>query len=91
MRPMGARVLVKRLDEPRPQSTIIIPETIEDRPSQYALVLAIGDLKQGGFDIGDTVILTHFAGAPCNVMIEGELIEGAIVGEDDVLAVVEES
>ena len=90
MRPMGARALVKRLDEPKPASSlIVVPESVEDKPSQYALVLAIGTLKQGGFDVGDVVILRDFAGAPCNVDLDGEIIEASIVVEDDVLLVIE--
>lgn len=92
MRPMGARALVKRLDTPRLESSlIVVPETIEEKPSQYALVLAVGALKQGGFDVGDVVVLRDFAGAPCNVDLDGEMIDAAIVSEDDVLLVIEEA
>ena len=90
MQPMGARALVKRLDAPKPESQLIVtPETVEDKPSQFALVLAIGKLVNGGFDVGDTVVLRDFAGASCNVTLDGELIEASIVNEDDVLMVVE--
>lgn len=90
MQPMGPRVLVKRLDAPKPESQLIItPETIEDKPSQFALVLAIGKLVSGGFDVGDTVVLRDFAGAPCNVTLDDQIIEASIVMEDDVLMVVE--
>ena len=89
IRPLGARALVKRLDEPRPQSTIIIPETIDDKPSKFALVIALGTLKQGGFDVGDTVVLTDYAGAPCTVDLDGDLIDAVIVSESDVLMVVD--
>lgn len=90
MRPMGARALVKRLPKPRPVSSLIeVPDTVEDKPSQYALVLAVGRLVQGGFGVGDTVILRDFAGAPCETEFDGERIDASIVPEEDVLAVVE--
>ncbi len=90
MQPLGARALIKRLDAPKPESQLIVtPDTVEDKPSQFALVLAVGKLVHGGFDMGDTVVLRDFAGAPCNVELDGEMIEAAIVNEDDVLMVVE--
>jgi co-chaperonin GroES (HSP10) len=67
-----------------------VPDTVQDKPSQFGLVLAIGALKHGGFDVGDMVVLRDFAGAPCNVDLDGEMIEAAIVTEDDVLLVIEE-
>lgn len=90
IRPMGARALVKRLDAPKPESSlIVVPDTVQDKPSQFAVVLAIGVLVQGGFDVGDTVVLRDFAGAPVLVNFDEEQIEAAIVNEDDVLMVVE--
>lgn len=90
MRPMGARALVKRLPEPKPESSLIIaPETVSERPSKFAVVLAVGKLIHGGFDMGDTVILRDYSGAPCNVELDGEMIEASIVDEQDVLCVVE--
>ncbi len=90
IRPLGARALVKRLDAPKPESQLlIIPESVEDKPSVFALVLAIGTLKQGGFDVGDMVVLRDFAGAPAEADLDGELIEAAIVSEDDVLMVLD--
>lgn len=90
IRPLGARALVKRMDAPKPASSlIVIPDTVEDKPSQYALVLAVGKLTQGGFDVGDTVILKDFAGAPCSVMLDDDVIDASVVVEDDVLAVIE--
>ena len=91
IRPMGARALVKRLDAPKPESQhIIIPESVQDRLSQFGLVLAVGDLKQGGFDVGDMVILANYTGAPCTVEFDGDVIDAVMVGEEHVLAVVVE-
>lgn len=88
--PRGARAVVKRLPAPKPVASLIeIPDTVVDKPSPFAIVLAIGKLREGGFDIGDTVILKDFSGIPCVVDLDGEQIEAHIVPEEDVLAVVE--
>lgn len=90
VKPLGARAFVKRLDAPKPTSSLIeIPDTIVNKPSPYALVLAVGKLVQGGFKPNDVVILRDFAGSPCTVMLNDNPIEGMIVPEDEVLAVVE--
>ncbi len=89
IQPMGARVLVKRLEAPKPQSALIhIPESIQDRPSQFALVLAVGKLRHGGVSVGDMVVLSPYSGAPVTIPFDGEQIEAVIVPEDDVLMVV---
>lgn len=91
IKPLGARALVLRLPEPKPESSLLItPETVEDKPSKFAVVLAIGTLQQGGFDVGDTVILQDYVGAPCTTEIDGATVEAAIVTEDQVLAVMGE-
>jgi co-chaperonin GroES (HSP10) len=93
IQPHGPRLLVKRLDEAKVESTlIIVPETADVKASQYALVLAIGKLQQGGVKPGDVVILKDYAGAPVFVKLDGPdgpLSECALVMEDDCLAVVE--
>ena len=93
IQPRGPRVLVKRLEEPKPASSLlIIPETADVKESQYALVLAIGNLQQGGVAPGDVIILKDYAGAPVFIRLDGEdgpLSECALVMEDDCLAVVE--
>ena len=86
---MGARALVKRLPEPKPATQLIItPDTVDERPSKFALVLAIGKLLHGGFDMGDTVILRDYSGTTCNVDLDDDIIEASIVDEHDVLCVV---
>lgn len=95
IRPLGPRLLIKRLDEAPSQvagSLIFIPETIEAKPSAFALVLAIGKLIQGGIVPGDVVILKDYAGCPVYEKLDGPggpETECALVVEEDVLAVVE--
>lgn len=93
LQPIGPRLLVKRLDEAPAQlagSLIIVPETVEAKPSAFALVLAIGRLRQGGVVPGDVVILKDYSGCPVQVKLdapEGSETECALVVEDDCLAV----
>ena len=90
MKPLGARALVKRMEAPKLDSQlIVVPDTVEQQASQYAVVMAIGTLVHGGFDAGDVVILAAYAGAPCQTELDGEMIEALIVEEAAVLAVVE--
>lgn len=89
LKPMGARLVVKRMDAPRPETTIIIPESVGDKPSQFAIVMAVGTKVRESVAVGDTVILKDYVGAPCEVLLDGEIIEALVVNEDDVLAVVE--
>lgn len=89
IQPLGARAVIKRL--PRPQLTSEFIEVVagEEKPSNLALVLAVGKLKQGGFDVGDIVYLTDYCGAACVVELDGEQIDAFVVPEEDVLAKVE--
>jgi co-chaperonin GroES (HSP10) len=91
IQPIGARLLVKRIEQAKPETQhIIIPETIEQKSSAFAAVFAIGTLKQDGIEVGDIVILMDYVGAPANVTLPGDETETEclIVNEDDVLAVV---
>jgi len=92
IRPMGARLLVKRIEQAKPESQlIVIPDTVQDKPSIFAIVFAIGKLVQGGISVGDIIILKDFVGAPAVVTLPGDeaQTECLIVNEDDVLAVTE--
>jgi co-chaperonin GroES (HSP10) len=89
LQPRGPRLLVKRIDAPKPtSSTIIIPETVDGEKSCYALVLAVGNKVVGDVKVADTVILARYCGSPVEVELDGETLEAQIVMEDDVLAVV---
>lgn len=93
IQPMGARVLVKRLSLPKHTSTLlVIPETEDEKPSQYALVIAVGKIYDITVKPGDVVLLKDYTGVPVFVKLEGpegDLSECSIVPEDDVLAVME--
>jgi co-chaperonin GroES (HSP10) len=91
LQPRGPRVLVKRIDAPKPtSSTIIIPETVDGEKSCYAIVLAVGNKITEDIKVADTVILAAYCGSPVQVELDGEMLDAMIVMQDDVLAVVEE-
>jgi co-chaperonin GroES (HSP10) len=92
IQPNGARVLVKRIEQAKPETElIIIPDTIEQKSSSFAIVLAIGKLQQGGIEVGDIVVLKDYVGAPAFVLLPGDedKTECLIVNEEEILAVVE--
>lgn len=91
LRPTGSRVLVKRVDAPKPtSSTIIIPETADGEKSSYALVFAVGPKVTEKIEVGDTVILTPYCGSPVQVVLDDETLDALLVTQDDCVAVVED-
>ncbi len=93
IRPLGEKILVKRLEaEEKTASGIFLPEKAKEKPQQ-AKVVAIGDgklLENGSrapFSVkpGDTIILGKWGGQ--EVKVDGE--EYVVLGEDEVMAVVE--
>lgn len=92
IQPNGNRVLVKRIEQAKPDSQlIVIPETIQDKPSVFGVVLAIGSKVREEIAIADMVILQDFVGARVYTVLPGdeEETECIIVNEDEILAVVE--
>jgi co-chaperonin GroES (HSP10) len=90
LQPRGPRLLVKRIDAPKPESSlIVVPDTIDGEKSCYAIVLALGTKLSEDIKVADTVILTTYCGSQVNVELDGEMLEALIVMETDVLAVVE--
>ncbi|MFB3785042.1 MAG: co-chaperone GroES [bacterium] len=93
VKPLGDRVLVKRLEEKEEKKGgIIIPDTAKEKP-QEAEVIAVGPGRRGedGKHIaielkkGDKVLVSKYGGT--DVKINGE--EHVILREDDILAVVD--
>jgi chaperonin GroES len=91
IRPLGDRIVVKRLQqEEKTKGGIIIPDTAKEKPLE-ALVVAAGTgrvLKNGKtrqLDVkeGDRVLIGKYSGN--EVKLDG--VEHVILGEDDVLAV----
>src|ERR1700694_1396001 len=93
IRPLGDRILVKRIkEEEKTKGGIIIPDTAKEKP-QEGKVVAVGKGKmteQGKLltpDVkaGDKILFGKYSGS--EVRIEGE--EHLILREDDILGVLE--
>ena len=94
VRPLGDRILVKRLEEEEVvKGGIIIPDTAKEKP-QRGQVVAVGlgrlddDGKRIPLDVnaGDSILFGKYAGNEVTIGDE----EYLIMREDDVLAIVEE-
>lgn len=92
LKPLGDKVVIKKIDEKAVTSTgIVLPTSSQDK-SQQAEVVAVGnggivDGKEVVMEVavGDTVIYSEFAGT--KVKIEG--VEYIILRQNDILAIVE--
>ena len=93
IRPLGDRVIVRRIEEEETSSGgIIIPDSAKEKPLEGEVVaVGSGKVLENGkkqpLDIkaGDRVLFGKYAGT--DVKIEGE--EHLILGEDDILGVIE--
>ncbi len=93
LRPLGDKILVKRSEaETKTKSGIVLPDSAKEKPKQ-GTVIAVGegkrldDGKRVPLNVkkGDKILFTSYAGT--EIKIDGE--ELIIMGEDDVLAIVE--
>jgi chaperonin GroES len=93
VRPLGDKVLVKRLEaESMTKGGIVLPDSAKEKPKRGKIVsIGEGKLLDDGsrstlqVKVGDVVIFTSYAGT--EVKIDGE--EYMIMDESDILAVVE--
>jgi chaperonin GroES len=92
IRPLGDKVLVKRLEaEEMTKGGIVIPDSAKEKPKE-GRIIALGqgrmleDGKRTAFQVKlkDRVLFTSYAGT--DVKIGGE--EYMILSEDDVLAII---
>ena len=92
-RPLGDRVLIKRVEEEeKTKGGIIIPDSAKEKPIEGE-VLAVGngkvleDGKVRALDVkaGDRVLFGKYSGT--EVKLDGE--EALILREDDILGVIE--
>jgi chaperonin GroES len=92
IRPLGDRVLVKRVQaEDKTAGGILLPDSAQEKPKE-GKVIAIGDGKllengeRSTFSVkkGDRVLFTSYAGT--EVKLDGE--EYMVMREDDILGVI---
>jgi chaperonin GroES len=93
IRPLGDRILVKRIEEAEEiRGGIIIPDTAKEKPMQGE-IMAVGpgktteDGKLHKLEVkpGDRILMSKYAGS--EVKIDG--VEFVILREDDVLGIIE--
>lgn len=93
LRPLGDRVIVKRLDNERQTASgIVIPESATEKPDQ-GTVVAVGPGKRADdgtvvaleLTVGDKVLFGKYAGQ--SVKVDGE--EVLVIREEEILAVFE--
>jgi chaperonin GroES len=93
IRPLHDKIVAKRLaEEEKTAGGLFIPDTAKEKPLE-AQVIAVGSGKQlddGSHralevKVGDKVLIGKYSGS--EIKIDGE--EHIILGEDDILAVIE--
>jgi chaperonin GroES len=94
VRPLGDRVLVKRLEEEeKTKGGIIIPDTAKEKPQQ-GKVVAVGNgrtTEDGkvipmNVKVGEKVLFQKYSGS--DIKIEGE--EYLILREEEILGIIED-
>ncbi len=94
VRPLGDRVLVKRLEEEeKTKGGIIIPDTAKEKPQQGKIVaVGNGRTTEDGkvipmnVKVGDKVLFQKYSGS--DIKIEGE--EYLIMREEEILGIIED-
>lgn len=93
LRPLQNRIVVERIEEDEQKSgSIIIPDSAKEKP-QEASVIAVGPGKRGDdgkilpldVKVGDRILIGKYSGQ--EITVDGH--DYVILGEDEVLAVVE--
>ena len=93
VKPLGDRILVKRLDpKEEVRGGIIIPDSAKEKPLEAEVIAAgegkrsdSGDLVPMTLKVGDTILLGKYAGTEVKL----NDVEHIILREDEVLAVIE--
>jgi chaperonin GroES len=93
VRPLGDKVLIRRLEaQAKSKGGIVIPDSAKEKPREGSVVaLGTGRTLDDGSTVafqvksGDRVLFSSYAGT--EIKLEGE--DFVIMGEDDILAVLE--
>lgn len=91
IRPLGDKIVVKRLDERTTEGGIVIPETVGNK-SQKGIVVAVGPGKNEDGKIqklslnqNDNIIFNKYSGT--EITVKGK--DYLIIKEEDVLAIID--
>ncbi|MCK4528347.1 co-chaperone GroES [candidate division WOR-3 bacterium] len=88
LKPVGRRVLVKRIKEASKKGEIIIPDTAKEKPQQ-GIVEAVAKIKKDDDPLpvkkGDRILFGKYAGTE----VDFDNQEYIILDEDDILAKIE--
>lgn len=93
IRPLHDRVLIKRVEEElTTASGIVLPGSAAEKPNRGEIIAAgpgksneKGEIRPIGVKVGEKVLFGQYAGT--KVKVDGE--ELLMMGEDDILAVIE--
>ncbi|MEO8840525.1 MAG: co-chaperone GroES [Kofleriaceae bacterium] len=93
VRPLGDRILIKRVEEvEKTRGGIIIPESAKERPLEGTVIavgsgkrLEDGTLLKLDVKAGDTILFGKYSGT--EIKVDG--IDHIIVREDEVLGIIE--
>lgn len=92
-KPLGNRILVKRLKAQTTKGGILLPDSAQEKPRQGEVVaIGPGKLEKNGaikpmeLRVGDQVLFSSFAGTEVKAADGEEIL---IMSEEDVLAVIE--
>ena len=93
VRPLGDRILIKRVEEvEKTRGGIIIPESAKERPVEGTVIavgsgkrLEDGKLQKLDVKAGDTILFGKYTGT--EIKVDG--VEHIIVREDEVLGIIE--
>ena len=93
VKPLGKRVLIKRIKAAQSKGGILLPESAQEKP-KIGDVVAVGPgafSKEGVFEkvelaVGDQVLFSTYAGV--EVKTDDQESEYLILSQDDVLAIV---
>ena len=88
IRVLGQKVLIKRIEQPALKSSLIEIIEFAPEPSQFGLVLAVGNAPVVEVKVGDVVVLKQFSGAPVTFDMNGEEVEAFVMMNEDLLAIV---
>lgn len=88
VKPLGNRVLVKKIEEEerRTPGGIVLPESVKDEKAIRGEVVALGTADKFDVKEGDKVLISAYAGTEIRMGEEQYLL----VKSNDILAVIEE-